>query len=65
MQKEKTTPTIKALILALVIGVMKLSCVLVGLGFIGFGFFMTPEYAGEQHNLQIIGMLLLLLGGTS
>ncbi len=39
-----------------------LPCLCAGVGLLIYAVFMTPEYAGEQHNLQIIGMLLLILG---
>jgi hypothetical protein len=38
------------------------TCLVFGLGFVAYAGFMTPDYAGENHNLQIIGMLLMVLG---
>jgi hypothetical protein len=43
--------------------VFNLAAILGGFGFIVYALFMEPSYAGEHHNIAIMGILLMLLGG--
>ena len=63
MPKTEPPPLTLGLALWTLVGTaINLACVLGGLCFLAYALFMTPDYPGEQHNLQIIGMLLLILG---
>ena len=64
MKSEDTiNKEIKELAWKLTGGLIQLAAVLFGVGMLIYSAFMTPEYAGHEHNTQIIGMLLLILGG--
>jgi hypothetical protein len=58
--KTKEPKSLLVIFVGLLVGLLNLTAMAMGVILLAWSFFMTPEYPGHEHNMQIIAGIMIL-----